>query len=82
MKRRYCWGIGIMMVALLSVSPAFAEREKLLPENLLSELGNKLKLADQELAELKPAVEKKSKEVLNALTLLNQNLMNLKTLIK
>jgi hypothetical protein len=52
-----------MIVALISSSPAFAEREKLLPENLLSDLDEKLKLADQELAELKPAVEKKSQEL-------------------
>ena len=65
MKRRYILVIFVMSVMLVSSSLTFAEQEKFLPDNLLSDLDKELKLNEEELSNLKPTIEKKSQELRN-----------------
>lgn len=56
--------VGIIVIMFLSSSDGLAQRKKLLPDNLLSDIDKELNLAKDKLSELDPILEKKSDELL------------------
>ena len=56
--------VGMVIAILWSSSDVLAQRKKLLPDNLLSDIDKELNLAKDKLSELDPIIEEKSDELL------------------